>query len=99
MPEVRGSSLEEQSHVQGAVAVWAQEGQEELLHVQGQFSRSVVSDSLQPHELQHSRPPCPSPTPEQGLNSGGLVPELWRFNLILVFQRRASIRLTLSGVF
>ena len=28
-----------------------------------QFSRSVVSDSLQPHESQHSRPPCPSPTP------------------------------------
>ena len=28
-----------------------------------QFSRSVVSDSLRPHELQHSRPPCPSPTP------------------------------------
>ena len=24
---------------------------------------SVVSDSLQPHELQHARPPCPSPTP------------------------------------
>ena len=29
-----------------------------------QFSRSVVSDSLQPHELQHARPPCPSETPE-----------------------------------
>ena len=28
-----------------------------------QFSCSVVSDSLQPHELQHARPPCPSPTP------------------------------------
>ena len=28
-----------------------------------QFSRLVVSDSLRPHELQHSRPPCPSPTP------------------------------------
>ena len=28
-----------------------------------QFSCSVVSDSLQPHELQHTRPPCPSPTP------------------------------------
>ena len=27
-----------------------------------QFSCSVVSDSLQPHELQHARPPCPSPT-------------------------------------
>ena len=29
-----------------------------------QFSRSVVSDSLRPHELRHARPPCPSPTPE-----------------------------------
>ena len=28
-----------------------------------QFSRSVVSNSLQPHELQHTRPPCPSSTP------------------------------------
>ena len=28
-----------------------------------QFSRSVVSDSLRPHGLQHTRPPCPSPTP------------------------------------
>ena len=28
-----------------------------------QFSRSVVSNSLQPHGLQHTRPPCPSPTP------------------------------------
>ena len=28
-----------------------------------QFSRSVVSDSLRPHESQHARLPCPSPTP------------------------------------
>ena len=28
-----------------------------------QFSRSVMSDSLRPHELQHARPPCPSPAP------------------------------------
>ena len=28
-----------------------------------QFSRSVVSNSLRPHEAQHTRPPCPSPTP------------------------------------
>ena len=28
-----------------------------------QFSCSVVSDSLWPHESQHARPPCPSPTP------------------------------------
>ena len=36
-------------------------------HVQSlssvQFSRSVVSNSLQPHASQHTRPPCPSPTP------------------------------------
>ena len=29
-----------------------------------QFSRSVVSNSLRPHELQHARPPCPSQLPE-----------------------------------
>ena len=28
-----------------------------------QFSRSVMSNSLWPHELQHARPPCPPPTP------------------------------------
>ena len=28
-----------------------------------QFSRSVMSDFLRPHEVQHARPPCPSPTP------------------------------------
>ena len=28
-----------------------------------QFSRSVMSDSLRPHKLQHASPPCPSPTP------------------------------------
>ena len=28
-----------------------------------QFTRSVVSDYLRPHEPQHTRPPCPSPTP------------------------------------
>ena len=33
-----------------------------------QFSHSVVSDSLRPHESQHTRPPCPSPTP--GVHSG-----------------------------
>ena len=34
-----------------------------------QFSCSVVSDSLQPHGLQHTRPPCPSPTPRAYSNS------------------------------
>ena len=34
-----------------------------------QFSRSVMSNSLQPHESQHARPPCPSPTPGVHLDS------------------------------
>ena len=34
-----------------------------------QFNCSVVSDSLQPHESQHARPPCPSPTPGVHLDS------------------------------
>ena len=34
-----------------------------------QFSHSVISNSLWPHVLQHSRPPCPSPTPEAHSNS------------------------------
>ena len=39
-----------------------------------QFSRSVVSDSLQPHESQHASPPCPSPTPGVYPNS---CPSSW----------------------
>ena len=34
-----------------------------ICHSSLQFTRSVVSDSLRPHEPQHTRPPCPSPTP------------------------------------
>ena len=34
-----------------------------------QFRCSVMSDSLRPHELQHARPPCPSPTPRVHPNS------------------------------
>ena len=39
------------------------------LNASVQFSRSVVSDSLRPHGLQHTRPPCPPPTPRVYSNS------------------------------
>ena len=39
------------------------------------FSRSVVSNSLQPHELQPARPPCPSPTP--GVYSNSYLSSWW----------------------
>ena len=45
-----------------------------------QFSRTVVSDSLQPHEPQHVRPPCPSPTPRIYPNSCPL--SQWRHTTI-----------------
>ena len=40
-----------------------------------QFSGSVVSDPLQPHESQHARPPCPSPT--SGAYSNSCPPSQW----------------------
>ena len=40
-----------------------------------QFSRSVMSDSLRAHELQHARPPCPSPTP--GVHSNSRPSSQW----------------------
>ena len=40
-----------------------------------QFSCSVMSDSLWPHELQHARPPCPSPTP--GIHPNPRPSSLW----------------------
>ena len=51
----------------------------ELINVRrqsvSQFSCSVVSDSLRPHELQHARPPCPSPTP--GVHSDSRPSSPW----------------------
>ena len=40
-----------------------------------QISRSVMSDSLRPHESQHARPPCPSPTP--GFHSDSRPSNQW----------------------
>ena len=40
-----------------------------------QFSRSVVSDCLRPHESQHARPPCPSPAP--GIYSNSCPSSRW----------------------
>ena len=50
-------------------------GLEELSKYSVQFSCSVTSDSLQPHESQHARPPCPSPTP--GVHSDSRPSSQW----------------------
>ena len=51
------------------IGVWEKEESSSV-----QFSRSVLSDSLRPHEPQHTRPPCPSPTPGVYSNS---CPSSW----------------------
>jgi len=43
-----------------------------------QFTLSVISDSLWPHEPQHTRPPCPSPTP-------GVHPNAWPNHVQFLF--------------
>ena len=45
------------------------DGKESTCNAGVQFRHSVVSDSLQPHGLQHARLPCPSPTPRACSNS------------------------------
>ena len=45
------------------------------LLVSVQFSHSVMSDSLWPHESQHARPPCPSPT--SGVHSNSCLSSWW----------------------
>ena len=45
------------------------------LYRSDQISSSVVSDSLRPHELQHARPPCPSPT--SGVHSDSCPSSQW----------------------
>ena len=60
-----------------------------------QFSRSVVSDSLRTHGLQHTRPPCLSPTPRVYSNS---CPSSWWYrttissSVVLFSSRLPSIR-------
>ena len=62
-----GSDLQEASNNSGSL----------VIHVFSsvQFSRSFMSDSLRPHESQHTRPPCPSPTP--GVHSDSRPPSQW----------------------
>ena len=48
-----------------------------------QFSCSVVSNSLQLHESQHARPPCPSPTPRVHINSMSIKSVMPSSHLIL----------------
>ena len=70
-----------------------------------QYSRSVMSDSLWPHEWQHSRPPCPSPTPRVHPNpcplsqwchpniSSSVIPFSSIFPSIRVFSNESALRI------
>ena len=62
-----------------------------------QFNRSVVSDSLRPHELQHTRPPCPSPAP--GVYSNSCPLSQWCHPAISVVHFSCPQSLPASGSF
>ena len=62
-----------------------------------QFSHSVMSNSLRPHEPQHARPPCPSPTPGVYPNScplSILLPSI--FPSIRVFSNESALHIRWS---
>ena len=75
---------------------WARREKQEVRTIRGrrrwnygaissvQFRCSVMSDSLRPHESQHARPPCPSPTPRVHSDSGLM------FSLILIHMAKYS---------
>ena len=71
----KGTWLSPMSPVSYSIILW--DGTHGLFKVfrSDQISRSVVSDSLQPHESQHTRPPCPSPTP--GVHSDSCPSSQW----------------------
>ena len=54
---------------------WAHRKILNVINLSVQFSCSVMSDSLWPHKLQHTRPPCPSPTP--GVHSDSCPLSQW----------------------
>ena len=77
MPSSRGSSqprdwIQVSSIAWRLFTIWVT--RKALISHSVQFSRSVVSDSLWPHESQHTRPPCPSPTSRVHSNS---CPSRW----------------------
>ena len=67
------SYLKRENEYQGLtlfkIAVWSLANHLILSSNSVQFSRSVLFDSLWPHESQHARPSCPSPTPRVHSNS------------------------------
>ena len=61
-----------------------------------QFSRSVVSDSLQPHELQHARPPCPSPAP--GVQDGTFIHLFGILFFLFAFEVELMYNMFISSI-
>ena len=62
-PIQRSCALWEQPRYPLMTEEWIKKRYIYTLEYSVQFSCSVVSNSLRPHESQHARPPCPSPTP------------------------------------
>ena len=76
-PHCNWARQEADHGVKGDFLVWMETQQS---NYSVQFSLSAVSDSLQPHELLHARPPCPSPTP--GVHSYSCPSSQWCYPAI-----------------
>ena len=66
-----------------------------------QFSCSVLSDSLQSHKPQHTRPPCPSPTP--GVHPSPVLSQWWvkislKQNATMVLPNKANTNKKLKNI-
>ena len=57
------------SHIPSIINIQSEEIKESISRDSVQFSRSVMPNSLRPHELKHARLSCPSPTPRVHPNS------------------------------
>ena len=95
---VKGLLSPENSLLWGWAQVWEPERMKRTLPVDWgekgipvQFSHSVTSNSLRPHEPQHARPPCPSPTPGVGRCLLLLLPSI--FPSINVFSNESALHI------
>ena len=74
--DINGSFIQNVNNANTLKIEWTKKlWQRHIIECSVQFSHSVISDCLRPHQSQHARPPCPSPTP--GVHSDSRPSSQW----------------------
>ena len=74
--DINGSFIQNVNNANTFKIEWTKKlWQRHIIECSVQFSHSVISDCLRPHQSQHARPPCPSPTP--GVHSDSRPSSQW----------------------